>query len=89
MNVIFYGKVTGFTNGDKSFVPESPNLFPNLRVLLDELGNRYNKEFSKFLTGSETCVILVNGKGIMLSGGLDTPINKDDKIEILPFVDAG
>ena len=60
-----------------------------IRTLLDELGDYYGQEFISFINSSEACLILVNGKGTSLTGGLDTPISQGDKIEILPFVGAG
>jgi molybdopterin converting factor small subunit len=86
MIVTFYGGITRYTNGDKSYTPKVHN---TLRGLLEELGDYYGEMFVTFVTGNEACIILINGKGIMLSGGLDSMINPGDKIELLPFVDAG
>ena len=86
MTVTFYGSITKYTDGDKSYTPKT---HPTLRGLLEELGVNYGEVFKSFLLGSETCIILINGKGIMLSGGLDSPLESGDKIDILPFVDAG
>jgi len=86
MIVTFYSSITKYTGGDKSFTPKT---HPTLRGLLEELGENYGESFKAFLLGSETCIILINGKGIMLSGGLDSPLEPGDKIDILPFVDAG
>lgn len=93
MSVTFYGRITEYTNGDKvfSFSPGSGiEGFPQtLRDLLDELGDYYGEAFKDFVHGSETCLILINGNGIVLTGGLDSPLKEGDKVEILPFVDAG
>jgi len=88
MTVHFYSKVKGYTNGEASYSPAS-TITSTLRELLDELILHYGKSFETFINGTETCLFLVNSKGIKLSGGLDTPIKPGDKIEILPFVEAG
>ena len=87
MTVTFYGRITEYTNGEKTFVPSVPH--GALSGLLDELGRHYGEAFESFIHGNETCLLLVNGNGVMLSGGLDSPLKPDDKIDILPFVDAG
>jgi len=86
MTVTFYSSIIKYTNGDKTYIPKN---HPTLRELLDELGSYYGEGFYSFINGNETCLILINGKGIKLSGGLDSPLDQDDKVEILPFVDAG
>jgi len=57
--------------------------------LFGELSRRYGEGFDSFIAGNDTCLILVNGKGVMMSGGLDAPLAEGDKIEILPVVIAG
>jgi len=86
MTVVFYGSITKYTNGEKRYTPKT---HPTLRRLFGELGEHYGDQFASVIHGSETCLILINGKGIMLSGGLDSSLNPGDKIEILPFVEAG
>jgi molybdopterin converting factor small subunit len=86
MTVTFYGGITRYTNGDKIYLPKA---HATLRGLLEELGDYYGEQFVSFVNGNETCIILINGKGVMLSGGLESALCTGDKIEILPFVDAG
>jgi len=86
MTVRFFGNVLEYTNGVKGFESENS---PSIRALIDELGVRFGEGFKEYLLGDETCFFLVNGKGIMMSGGLNTLINPNDKIEILPFAEAG
>jgi molybdopterin converting factor small subunit len=62
---------------------------PTLRALIDALGERFGDIFREFLLGEETCVFLVNGSGIVTTGGLNSPLQPGDKIEVLPFVDGG
>jgi len=88
MTVCFYGRIKEHTNGDKSYIPTSKE-HSTLRSLLDELIGYYGESFDFFINSSETCLLLVNGRGIKQTGGLDTPVSRDDKIEILPFVEAG
>ena len=90
MTVTFYGRVTEYTNGEKSFTPAPGSCsFATLRGLFDVLCSHYGEGFESFINGSETCLILINGSGTAYSGGMDSPLGSGDKVEILPFVDAG
>jgi len=90
MTVTFYGRITEYTKGDKTYTPASKeHKHSKLRGLIDELCSFYGEDFKTFINGNETCLILINGNGIALSGGLDSPVGPGDKVDILPFVDAG
>jgi molybdopterin converting factor small subunit len=86
MKVFFYGNVLEYTNNEKSC--ETGNCF-NVRELINELGNHYGERLKNFLLSKETCFFLVNGTGIMMTGGLETKLQSHDKIEVLPFAEAG
>ena len=90
MKVLFYGNVLEYTNGEKSYEPpgHSANC-STVRDLINILSSHFGDGFLDFLLGEETCFFLINGKGIMMSGGLDTKLNPGDKIEVLPFAQAG
>jgi len=86
MTVKFSGPIKKYTNGETEFNPLNST---TLRELTDELYNRYGKVFKNYITENDSCLILINGKGTMMSGGLDTPLKPEDIIEILPVVIAG
>ena len=86
MTVLFYGGVIDHAKGAESFQPQQS---ASVRALLDELGDHFGQDFKQFLQGDETCLILVNGKALMATGGLDTKLSAGDKVEILPFIEAG
>jgi len=86
MKVLFYSNAREYTSGEKSFEAEDT---PCVRALIDLLGEHFGVKLKKFLLGDNTCFILVNGKGIMTTGGLDTPLHPDDKVEVLPLVGGG
>ncbi|MCL2720927.1 MAG: MoaD/ThiS family protein [Treponema sp.] len=86
MKIIFYGNVLEYTNNEKTY--EAKNC-TNVRSLIDELGLHYGEGLKNFIMSDETCFFLVNGKGIMLTGGLETKLNQQDKIELIPFTEAG
>jgi molybdopterin converting factor small subunit len=90
MKVFFYGDVLEYTNGDKSFdLAGDKNGDFNLQALIDILSSHYGKRFHDFIHGGETCFFLVNGRGIMMTGGLSTKLGPEDRVEILPFAKAG
>ena len=86
MTVLFYGDAIKHAKGAESFAALGST---SVRGLIDELGAHFGQAFKDFLLGDETCLILVNGKGLMPTGGIDTPLSPGDRIEILPFVEAG
>ena len=86
MTVSFYGNVQEHTSDNKSIEVEGPQ---SVRTLIEVLGERFGDQFKDFLLGDDTCFFLVNGNGIVTTGGLDTPLSAGDKVEVLPFVDGG
>ena len=86
MKVLFYGNVLDFTNNEKSC---EVNDCQDIQELLNNVTTHFGERFREYLFGNETCFILVNGRGIMLTGGLNTKLHPGDKIEILPFTEAG
>ena len=90
MTVLFHGDVLDHTMGEKSIAMEGAQGVPrSMRALIDMLGARFGEDFREFLLDDETCLFLVNGSGIMTTGGLSTPLASGDTIEVLPFVDGG
>jgi molybdopterin converting factor small subunit len=86
MQATFHGSVLDHTDGEKTF---SPCVCPDIHALIGQLADRYGEAAKKFLLGEETCFFLVNGRGIALTGGLGTKLREGDRIDILPFADAG
>jgi len=86
MVVIFYGSARDYTDGAKSIEIE---VCKDLWSLIDCLGARFGGEFKDTLSGGEKWLFLVNGKGIVTTGGLNTPLKQGDKVEVLSIVEAG
>ncbi len=86
MTVMFFGNVQDHTAGEKSIDCDGA---PCVRALIDWLGERFGEGFKEFLLGDDTCFFLVNGSGILTSGGLDTQLREGDTVEVLPFVEGG
>ena len=90
MTVLFYGSVLEYTNGEKSYeVPDISAGCSNVRDLAGKLGDHFGKRFQNFLLRDEKCFFLINGSGIMMTGGLDTKLHPGDRIEVLPIAQAG
>jgi molybdopterin converting factor small subunit len=86
MTVTFHGAMLERAGGEKSFKARDSR---SIRELVDELGSHFGEGFKELLLSGETCFFLVNGKGIMSTGGLDTLLHPEDKVDILPLIVAG
>ena len=60
-----------------------------LSDLIDELGKKLGDGFKEYLLADDNCFFLINGKSILRTGGLNTKLNPNDKVEVLPLVEAG
>ena len=72
-----------------SLLPAESADCSSVRDLIGKLGDHFGERFKEFLFGNETCFFLINGKGIMMTGGLDTKLHPGDKIEVVPFAQGG
>jgi len=84
--VTFYGSILELAGKPEPLTVEGCR---TIRELVSKLGALFGDDFSNALLSSESCFFLINGKGIMATGGLESEIKPGDKIEILPFIDAG
>ena len=85
IKIIFYESVQNHS-GCESIELE---LMETLIHLIDELGERLGDDFKEYLLREDTCFFLINGKSILRTGGLNTKLKPNDKIEVLPLVEAG
>jgi len=86
MVVTFYGSALEYTGFEKMVELETCE---NVSLLIKALGERYGYVFEEALLSGEKWFVLVNGSGIMYSGGLNTPLQPTDRVDILPFAEAG
>ena len=86
VNVLFHGGVKEYTSDEKSFEAGGTQ---SVRMLIELLGEHFGADFKDFLLGDDTCFFLVNGNGIMTTGGLSTLLSPGDTVEVLPFVEGG
>ena len=85
MVVSFYECVQNHTDCQTIEVAQADTL----RTLIDLLGQQFGEPFHDYLLADDTCFFLVNGKSIIHTGGLRTPLTPEDRVEILPVVEAG
>jgi len=88
MEVKFYSSALKYTGGETSLTIE-PGSCPDLLSLIEELETRFGEEFKKLLKTGETWLLLINGKTVNKTGGINTPLKDSDIIEVLPIVGAG
>ena len=85
LKVFFYESVQNYSQCERLEIEP----VETLRDCIEQLGEKLGYPFKDYLLGEDTCFFLVNGKSIVRTGGLNTPLNPNDKIEILPVVEAG
>ena len=65
----------------------------SVRELLGRLREMFGAQLFNLLVDKgdlrEDVVILINGKNILLSGGIDTPLSSGDDVAIFPPVSGG
>ena len=86
MTVLFHGSVKEKASGCGSLEIKDAG---TVRELIGVLGERFGEAFRDFLLGDDTCFFLVNGSGIMTTGGLNMPLSDSDTFEVLPYVGGG
>jgi len=86
VTVMFYGGMLDLSGNTGPVAIEGCR---TVRETVDKLGNLLGDKVKETLLGSESCIFLVNGKGIMTTGGLESELKPGDKVEILPYIDAG
>ena len=85
LKILFYESVQNHSKCESL----EAEVVETLRDLINQLGERLGESFKDYLLGEDTCFFLVNGRSILRTGGLNTPLEPNDKIEILPIVEAG
>ena len=85
MTVQFYLSVQEHTKCQEIELEQAETM----RVLIDKLGERFGEDFRQYLLADETCFFLINGKSLLSIGGMNAPLQPNDKIQILPVVEAG
>jgi sulfur-carrier protein len=60
-----------------------------LRVLSDRYGPAFRSAVFDNDQLSETVIILVNGRDLRYTGGLNTPVSSEDEISVFPVVAGG
>lgn len=90
MTVKFFATFRQLTGEESRRVDSSP---ATAGELLRALSGRYGPAFEAavFDDGrlSETVIILVNGRNLHFTGGLDTPLGADDEVSVFPMVAGG
>jgi len=86
MIVSFFGGVIEHTGGEKKFKSAGA---ANIRALIDELGVCFGEGFRAYLLGGDNCFFLINGQGLMVTGGLDSCLQPGDRVDVLPLIEAG
>ncbi|MEM2083158.1 MAG: MoaD/ThiS family protein [Nitrososphaerota archaeon] len=60
-----------------------------IKELFKNLAEKYGKIFEDIIKNKHEAIILLNGKSINLLDGLETVINNDSTLTILPVIGGG
>jgi sulfur-carrier protein len=90
MNVKFFATIRTYTGENQRRVDDPPTA---LGTLLETLAARYGTTFRRAVFAgdelSPEIIILVNGRNVVYSGRLQTPLADDDEVSIFPMVAGG
>ena len=90
MIVKFFATFRRLTGESSCRVDSSP---ATAGELLRELSRRYGPAFEAAVFDhqrlSETVIILVNGRNLIHTGRLDTPVSAGDEVSVFPMVAGG
>ena len=90
MNVQYFATFRELTGERARRIDEPP---ATLGGLLQALSGRYGAAFRRAVFDGERLsaivIILVNGRNVHFTGGLDTPLSPDDQVSIFPMVAGG
>lgn len=89
MKVKFFGNIRDITRTKEIQIKGAANVGQLLQELCDEYGKAFR---DKVFRGNEITgevIILVNGRNVYFTGGIDTALYKDDEVSIFPIVAGG
>jgi MoaD family protein len=90
MNIRYFATFRQITGELACTVEEPP---PTLREVLEVLSARYGTKFRNAVFAGEElsplAILLVNGRDVRHTGGLDTPIHAEDQLAVFPVVAGG
>ena len=86
MTISLHGKALELAAADGPIRTEGHE---TLLDLIRWLGETRGEALSDHLLGEDTCFFLVNGRGVMATGGLSTPLTGDDVVDAIPLVGGG
>ena len=90
MIVKYFATVRTHTGEHERRVDDPP---ATLGPLLEALAARYGRAFRRAVFAgdelSPEIIILVNGRNVVYSGRLDTPLAADDEVSVFPMVAGG
>jgi sulfur-carrier protein len=90
MIVKYFATVRTYTGENERRLDDPP---VTLGPLLETLAARYGTTFRRAVFAGDELhpeiIILVNGRNVLYSGRLDTPLAADDEVSIFPMVAGG
>jgi sulfur-carrier protein len=91
MIVKYFATVRSYTGETERRLDDPPPA--TVGPLLETLAARYGTSFRRAVFAGEQLspqiIILVNGRNVVHSGGLETPLNAGDEVSIFPMVAGG
>jgi molybdopterin synthase sulfur carrier subunit len=89
MKVMFFGYIRDITGTKETWMQGPTNLKQLLHKLCDIYGkNLKSRVFDNNDIGREV-IILINGRNVAFTGGIETALSEDDEISIFPVMAGG
>lgn len=89
MKVKFFGNIRDITGTKEIQIKGAANLEQLLQELCDKYGKAFRDKVLRDNDITNEVIVLVNGRNIYFTGGIDTVLSKDDEVSIFPVVAGG
>ncbi|MDI3480554.1 MAG: sulfur-carrier protein [Tepidanaerobacteraceae bacterium] len=89
MKVKFFGNIRDITGTKEIQINGAASLRQLLQQLCDKYGKTFNEKVYKDNNITGEVIILVNGRNVYFTGGIETALSKDDEVSIFPIVAGG
>lgn len=89
MKIMFFGYIRDMIGTKETQIEGAASLKQLLQELCDKYGKAFRDKVYKDDDITKEVIVLVNGRNIYFTGGIDTILSEGDEISIFPVVAGG